>query len=161
MRADPYFAQRGPKSTGRDQFNSHWLDNMLARHAAERAQTPDGAGSPLSDAEVQASLVALTAQTIAAEIPAGTSALYLCGGGAKNPVLRQALHEACRAAGCAADLQTTDALGWPVQEVEAAAFAWLAYCCVSGQAGNLPRVTGARGPRILGSITRGVGALGA
>jgi len=161
MRADPYFAQRGPKSTGRDQFNSHWLDNMLARHAAERAQTPDGAGSPLSDAEVQASLVALTAQTVAAEIPAGTSALYLCGGGAKNPVLRQALHEACRAAGCAADLQTTEALGWPVQEVEAAAFAWLAYCCVSGQAGNLPRVTGARGPRILGSITRGVGALGA
>jgi DNA-binding LacI/PurR family transcriptional regulator len=74
---------------------------------------------------------------------------------------RQALHEACRAAGCAADLQTTEALGWPVQEVEAAAFAWLAYCCVSGQAGNLPRVTGARGPRILGSITRGVGALGA
>lgn len=158
MRADPYFAQRGPKSTGRDQFNSHWLDNMLARHAAERMLAGDREATALSNAQVQASLVALTAQTVAAEIPPDTEALYLCGGGAKNPVLRQALQEACRAVGCTADLQTTEALGWPVQEVEAAAFAWLAYCCVSGRAGNLPRVTGARGPRILGSVTRSVGA---
>jgi len=161
MRADPYFAQRGPKSTGRDQFNSHWLDDMLARHAAEAGQASGRGAGPLSDAQVQASLVALTALTVAAEIPADTEAVYLCGGGAKNPVLREALQEACRAVGCSAGLQTTEALGWPVQEVEAAAFAWLAYCCVSGQPGNLPRVTGARGPRILGSITRGVDALGA
>lgn len=156
MRADPYFAQRGPKSTGRDQFNGHWLDDMLARYAADGAQTRSAGHSPLSDAEVQASLVALTAQTVAAEIPADTSALYLCGGGAKNPVLRQALHDACLAEGCTAVLQTTEALGWPVQEVESAAFAWLAYCCVSGQAGNLPQVTGARGPRVLGSVTRSI-----
>ena len=156
MRADPYFAQRGPKSTGRDQFNNQWLDTMLARHAAERMLAGDREATALSDAQVQASLVALTAQTVAAEIPADTEALYLCGGGAKNPVLRQALQEACRAIGCTANLQTTEALGWPVQEVESAAFAWLAYCCVSGQAGNLPKVTGARGPRILGSVTRSI-----
>ncbi|MEY3669033.1 MAG: hypothetical protein RL258_428 [Pseudomonadota bacterium] len=154
MRADPYFAQRGPKSTGRDQFNGQWLDTMLSRYAAEVAPMQGGGAGPLSDAQVQASLVALTALTVAAEIPANASALYLCGGGAKNPVLREALQAACRAAGCTADLQTTEALGWPEQEVEAAAFAWLAYCCLSGQAGNLPQVTGARGPRVLGSVTR-------
>jgi len=129
---------------------------MLARHAAERIQAGKREATALSNAQVQASLVALTALTVAAEIPADTEALYLCGGGAKNPVLRQALQKACRAIGCAANLETTEALGWPVQEVESAAFAWLAYCCVSGQAGNLPHVTGARGPRILGSVTRSI-----
>jgi anhydro-N-acetylmuramic acid kinase len=127
---------------------------MLCRYATEVQPTQGAGAGPLSDAQVQASLVALTALTVAAEIPRDTSALYLCGGGAKNPVLREALQAACRAAGCTADLQTTEALGWPEQEVEAAAFAWLAYCCLSGQAGNLPQVTGARGPRVLGSVTR-------
>jgi anhydro-N-acetylmuramic acid kinase len=52
--------------------------------------------------------------------------------------------------GC--DLLKTDDLGWPSQSIEAAAFAWLAQACVQRQPGNLPSVTGAKGPRILGSI---------
>jgi anhydro-N-acetylmuramic acid kinase len=146
MAADPYFALPAPKSTGRDQFNSHWLEAMLAQHEARHGT--------VSDAQVQASLVALTAQTVAAGIPKDTDVLYLCGGGAKNPALRDALDRTCKEVGCAAALQTTEALGWPLQEVESAAFAWLAYRCVAGEPGNLPEVTGARGPRILGSITR-------
>jgi anhydro-N-acetylmuramic acid kinase len=43
-------------------------------------------------------------------------------------------------------------LGWPSQSIEAAAFAWLAQACVQRQPGNLPSVTGAKGPRVLGSI---------
>ncbi|WP_177409871.1 anhydro-N-acetylmuramic acid kinase, partial [Pseudomonas sp. PE-S1G-1] len=47
---------------------------------------------------------------------------------------------------------TTEALGVPPQQVEARAFAWLAQRCVAREPGNLPSVTGAKGPRILGAI---------
>ncbi len=47
---------------------------------------------------------------------------------------------------------STAARGLPPLQVEAAAFAWLARQCWLGQAGNLPAVTGAQGPRILGAI---------
>jgi anhydro-N-acetylmuramic acid kinase len=49
-------------------------------------------------------------------------------------------------------LATTAALGVPVNEVEALAFAWLARETLAGRAGNLPEVTGARGPRVLGAV---------
>jgi anhydro-N-acetylmuramic acid kinase len=47
---------------------------------------------------------------------------------------------------------STAARGLPPLEVEAAAFAWLARQCLRGLPGNLPAVTGARGPRVLGAI---------
>jgi anhydro-N-acetylmuramic acid kinase len=46
----------------------------------------------------------------------------------------------------------TDALGLPAQQVEAAAFAWLARQCLLGLPGNLPSATGAQGARVLGAI---------
>jgi anhydro-N-acetylmuramic acid kinase len=54
--------------------------------------------------------------------------------------------------GSASHLATTAALGVPVNEVEALAFAWLAREALAGRPGNLPAVTGARGPRVLGAI---------
>ncbi len=47
---------------------------------------------------------------------------------------------------------TTDALGAPPQAVEAVAFAWLARRRMRSESGNLPAVTGARGPRVLGAV---------
>jgi anhydro-N-acetylmuramic acid kinase len=46
---------------------------------------------------------------------------------------------------------TADA-GVPPLQVEALAFAWLAQAFVQRQPGNLPAVTGARGPRVLGAL---------
>jgi anhydro-N-acetylmuramic acid kinase len=50
-------------------------------------------------------------------------------------------------------ITATDAMGFPSEQVEAMAFAWLAYRTLSGLPGSLPEVTGAHGPRILGAIS--------
>ncbi|GAB7126846.1 anhydro-N-acetylmuramic acid kinase [Silvimonas sp. JCM 19000] len=134
----PYFAQLPPKSTGRDLFHADWL-----RHQAwANAYAP---------ADVQATLCALTAQTLADAVLRhghNTRAVYLCGGGAHNHTLRQML--AARLPGVR--IGTTALLGVDPDWVEAYAFAWLAWCCLNGQPGNLPNVTGASGYRILGAI---------
>lgn len=75
---EPYFRQNAPKSTGRDLFNADWLDAKLAGF------------QHLAPENVQATLTALTAATVADEIArhAGDCrAVYVCGGGARNPVL--------------------------------------------------------------------------
>jgi anhydro-N-acetylmuramic acid kinase len=133
----PYFAQSLPKSTGREAFNLAWLDAQLA-------MCPQ-----LPAAQVQATLCALTARSIAASVaPQGAHVLYVCGGGAYNATLMQALQAALPS--CA--VQTTDALGLAPQHMEALAFAWLARQCLLGLAGNVPAVTGARGARVLGAV---------
>ena len=135
--AEPYFQQPPPKSSGRDLFNLAWLERLL--QADYRAQ------------DVQASLLALTAETIAAAITSrsqGAQEVYLCGGGAYNNALRNALRQALPGI----KLDMTDALGIGAKDVEALAFAWLAQQTVLSRPGNLPTVTGARGPRVLGAI---------
>ena len=140
---EPYFAAPPPKSTGRDLFNPAWLDAKLAAFAQV---TPE---------DVQATLTALTAVSVAREIAqhaAGCKAVFVCGGGARNPVLLDALRNALREAGVPATVDTTAALGVPPQQVEALAFAWLAYRFTARQPGNLATVTGAAGNRVLGAL---------
>jgi anhydro-N-acetylmuramic acid kinase len=140
---EPFFALPPPKSTGRDLFNRDWLDGKLAAHGA------------LAPADVQATLSALTAVTIAREIarhaPA-CEAVFVCGGGALNGTLMRDLQQALRQLDLAPRLGVTDELGVPAQQVEAFAFAWLARQFVARQPGNLSAVTGAAGPRILGAL---------
>jgi anhydro-N-acetylmuramic acid kinase len=133
----PYLAAPPPKSCGREQFNLPWLLAQLAG-----GETP---------ADVQATLVEFTAAASANAIRHWCGQpleLYVCGGGASNPALMTALHR--RLAGC--HVGTTVELGLAPDWVEAVAFAWLARCALDRQPGNLPSVTGARGPRILGAI---------
>lgn len=141
---EPFFEERPPKSTGRDLFNPAWLDAKLK--GFEGVSAPD----------VQATLVALTAITVAREIERHASdcrAVYVCGGGARNPVLMGAIQHALDQTGVAgARVLTTDALGVPPQQVEALAFAWLAMRCVAREPGNVAAVTGAAGERVLGAI---------
>lgn len=143
--ADPYFGRTGARSTGRDHFNLAWLDERLARHPG------------LRPVDVQATLAALTVDSIARAVegvPWGTVAgtgpqrLWVCGGGAHNRALLDGLAQRLPAT----SVGTTAELGWPVQWVEAAAFAWLAHQTLLGRPGNATEVTGARGPRILGAI---------
>lgn len=140
---EPYFAAPLPKSTGRDLFDLPWLDQHLTDHLRHHG--------PISEADVQATLLALTAISIADAIGrfAGECReIYVCGGGARNPVLMQALADAL----AGQRLDTTAALGLPPQQVEAAAFAWLGWCFSHRRAANLPDVTGARGFRLLGAL---------
>ncbi len=141
---EPFFEQAPPKSTGRDLFNAKWLDAKLAGFEA------------LAPADVQATLAALTAVSIAREVERhapGCRALYACGGGARNPELLKALQFALDRSGVSGvSVMTTDALGVPPHHVEALAFAWLAMRCIERTAGNLPAVTGAAGERVLGAI---------
>jgi len=135
--AEPYFSAAPPKSTGRDLFNEDWLLAKLA--GGEDAQA------------VQATLVELTARSIAdAARRHGPSArrVIACGGGTRNLELMRRL----QALLAPAVLEPSDAHGIDPQLVEAAAFAWLAMRALEGAAGNLPAVTGARGPRVLGAI---------
>ncbi|MGG1946178.1 anhydro-N-acetylmuramic acid kinase [Trinickia sp. NRRL B-1857] len=141
---EPFFGQAPPKSTGRDLFNDKWLDAKLAGFEA------------LAPADVQATLAALTAVSIAREIERhapGCRAVYVCGGGARNPELLKALEYALERSGVSGvPVMTTEALGVPPHHVEALAFAWLAMRCTERVAGNLPSVTGAAGERVLGAI---------
>lgn len=137
MRADPYFALPPPKSTGRDLFHRAWLDRFVRTHAAP--------------ADVQATLAELTAATLADAIGRhcdGTTEVYLCGGGVHNADLVRRIRSAL--SGCR--VESTQALGVDPDWVEAIAFAWLAQRALAGLPGNVPEVTGAAGPRILGAI---------
>lgn len=136
---EPYFTQSAPKSTGRDLFHMQWLDQKLASFG------------PMAPADVQATLTALTADSIAQAIAGhapGATDVYICGGGAYNGYLLELLRQAL----AKKTVQTTDALGVPPNQVEALAFAWLAQRFTEWLPGNVPTVTGAIGWRILGAL---------
>ena len=136
--SEPYFALPIPKSTGRELFSPAWLDARLCGHES------------LPPEDVARTLVELTARTITntvARFAPDAAELYVCGGGVYNKTLMQAI--ASHFPGLTA---TTEALGVPPMEVEAAAFAWLAERFLASLPGNLPAVTRAAGPRILGAL---------
>ncbi len=138
--ADPYFTAAPPKSTGREHFNMEWLQGHLKKLAA-----------PPAAADVQATLVQLTAQSIARAVRGflpQTQEAYVCGGGSYNRELMSALAKNLSGMMVA----TTDALGMPPDWVEASAFAWLAHQTLEEQPGNVPTVTGAKRAVILGGI---------
>jgi anhydro-N-acetylmuramic acid kinase len=138
---DPYFALPPPKSTGREHFHLAWLDARLQ-------------AAPLAPADVQATLLELTARSIAMAIDAHAKDAFdvlLCGGGVHNPALTQRLRELLQPR----ELASTADYGVDPDYLEATAFAWLARQRLLGLPGNLPAVTGAKGHRVLGAIYPG------
>jgi anhydro-N-acetylmuramic acid kinase len=134
--AHEFFAAPPPKSAGREQFNLDWLQSQLTDSEASQ--------------DVQATLLELTARGIvdAAQTHCrGFHALYVCGGGVHNTALMQRLADLA-----GKPVHSTASLGIDPDWMEALAFAWLAKQCLEGKPGNLPAVTGASGPRILGAI---------
>ena len=103
---------------------------------------------------VQATLLKLTTRAIKKAIyrsPLDTGEVYVCGGGAYNSHLLEQLRWRLRKHNWS--VQTTTAIGLSPTWVEGTAFAWLAMRFMNQLAGNLPEVTGAKGSRILGTIT--------
>lgn len=136
---DPYFDLPPPKSTGFEYFNLMWLRRALS-------QT-----NGVADVDVQATLCALTARSIAdaiGEYAADTDELLVCGGGIDNAELIRWLGSALPTI----NIHSTADFGLEPDWVEAAAFAWLAKRCLDREPGNLPAVTGAREKAILGGI---------
>ena len=139
LKSHHYFIQPAPKSTGRETFNQRWLDQQLSSIGDIASQ------------DVQATLMQLTAETIADQINSlevATDQVFVCGGGAFNTGLISNLDSALPSA----DLSTTAELGLDPNWVEACAFAWLAKQRIEKQTGNLPAVTGAIKPAVLGGL---------
>ncbi len=137
--SEPFFAWPPPKSTGRDLFNTAWLDARLP-------------STPEEPANIAATLTELTAcsigQAVLQHAPL-TQKLLVCGGGAYNDLLLARL--VARLPKSVAVSSTLQA-GIAPEKVEALAFAWLAKAFVERRPGNLPAVTGASGSRVLGAL---------
>ncbi|HTD37406.1 MAG TPA: anhydro-N-acetylmuramic acid kinase, partial [Candidatus Limnocylindrales bacterium] len=136
---DPYFSRSLPKTTGREEFGAPYIAHWRAELDA------------LSLADAVATLTALTVRTVA-EAKKGASQpsplMIVSGGGARNPALLAGLREELPGVRIA----ISDEFGVNADAKEAIAFAVLGYTTLRGRAAGLPRVTGASGPRILGSI---------
>jgi anhydro-N-acetylmuramic acid kinase len=137
LRDESYFQQPLPKTTGTEHFNANWLLPQLQPN--------------LANEDVQATLIELTAITIARgieQLPSTPAECFLCGGGVHNSYLIERLQRALP------DYQilSTSHLGLDPDYVEAAAFAWLARQNMNRQAGNLLSVTQAKSQAVLGGV---------
>jgi len=136
---EPYLRLPPPKSTGRELFNLPWLQNKLGLF-------------PQRPRDVQATLQQFTARSLADAVRqyAPGAAVYVCGGGARNVGLCNAI-----AALIAPNrVASTETLGLDPDYVEAVAFAWFAKRTLEGLTSSAGSVTGAKGARILGGVYR-------
>lgn len=141
MEEEPYFAQKPPKSTGRELFGVQRCDVYLKEL------------SGLCKEDILATLTAFTARSTAEAyrnfLPALPDEVLLCGGGARNPAIAAMLQKELPAS----RIGRTEDAGLPGDSKEAVAFAVLGYETMNHRPGNLPAATGANGPVVLGSIT--------
>jgi len=154
----PFFQLEPPRSTGREIFGRE----MVREAAGWLGEERDGDLAPGSRDEgwpdLLATLVALTARSVGEAyrrwvIPRGVDEVYLMGGGARNPVL----FEAVRRELAPLPVRPGEELGMDPDAREAAAFALLAWAHIRGIPANVPQATGSVGPRVLGSWTPGRG----
>lgn len=137
----PYFHQKPPKTTGREQFGQPFAEQLYDR---------------LPGADAVATAVELTARSIAHAVATwvpGTAEVVASGGGTRHPVLWKALGRALETHRAGSPLRKFDEIFFDGDAKEAVAFALLAYLTLNGQPGNLPGATGARGGRVLGAIS--------
>lgn len=132
---DSFFAKKGPKSTGRELFNAEWLKAQLSGN-----EKPE---------DVQATLSELTAVSIASGVKDfAPTEVFVCGGGAHNHFLLKRLAHHLPNSG----VDTTAALGWHPDWIEAACFAWLAWARLNGLPSTSPQVTGAKREAVSGAV---------
>lgn len=153
---DPYFKKNYPKSTGREYFNQNWLQQKIFLFK----KTTLNKVKYMHPRNILATLLYLTAYIIKNNIimlnnmfkklslnDQIITEIYLCGGGAKNLALLSLLKDIIPCS-----IKLTNDLGVDSDWVEAALFAWLAKQTMHNLPGNLPTVTGAKSPGVLGGI---------
>ena len=142
---EPYFASPPPKSTGRELFDPTFIARFVARCRATKPNATPG--------DLAATAVALTAASIADAlrrfVPEPVTELIVSGGGAENPALVDAIAKALPSF----TVRRFSDVFFDGEAKEAVAFALLAYLHVNGLPGNVPRATGAKGPRVLGKLS--------
>lgn len=139
---EPFFHLPPPRSTGRELFHLDWLAERLGGQ-----ERPEDVQATL--AELTAASVALAVEMARERFAAPPAAqLIPCGGGAHNRDLLGRLSRRLP------DTTLGDSAewGWHADWLEAGAFAWLAWRRLARLPGNLPSVTGAAGPRVLGGV---------
>lgn len=143
-----FFQQAPPKSTGREEFGSDFLQKCL---------TDAKESDIIKEEDILATLTELTAASIVQSyrefLPQMPEQVLLCGGGSRNLYLRERLQKQLGTV----PVLTTDEVGLNASDKEAIAFAVLAYWRYHGIKGNLPRVTGAEREMLLGEIYVGLG----
>ena len=145
---DDYFRAGPPKSTGREHFGTELLDRLVTDLDPGRDES--------AWCDLVATLTAFTARSIAEAydawvLPKGLDEVFLVGGGANNPALVEAIERGLDSV----PVRNGAELGVDPDAREALAFAFLAWAHLRGIPGNIPSVTGATAPRILGSMTPG------
>jgi anhydro-N-acetylmuramic acid kinase len=145
---DPYYRRQPPKSAGREQYGTAFVERLLSLARRHR----------LSSHDTLATATALTSRSIALAYKRfvapriGNAADYIvAGGGARNQTLMRMLTADLAPFGCR--IQTTDEHGIPSEAKEAVAFALLAWQTWHRLPGNVPAATGATHPAILGQVT--------
>ncbi|TAN22107.1 MAG: anhydro-N-acetylmuramic acid kinase [Acidobacteria bacterium] len=133
----PYFRRQPPKSCGREQFGAAYVAGIRRRFPRFNRH------------DLMATLVALTAHTVARHLPQEATEVIAAGGGTRNRALMAALKEAAPQA----RFLRSEEFGVPSQFREAMAFAMLGAAHLRGVPANLPAVTGARRAVVLGSFT--------
>ncbi|MFL5319102.1 MAG: anhydro-N-acetylmuramic acid kinase [Myxococcaceae bacterium] len=137
----PFLRRRPPKSAGRENFGAALADDLWARYRRRPY-------------ELIATAAAFTVESIAQAyerfiLPSRSlEAVYVAGGGSRNPTLMQGLTERL----APVPVRSFSELGFPEAAKEAACFALLGHECVMGTPQNVPSATGARHPAVLGKI---------
>jgi len=140
----PYFYQAPPKSTGRKDFGDQFVQKILKK----------GVDLKLSEEDIIATATELTAYTIAEGIRFSNLSreevdqLIVSGGGAHNRAIMRALKRLFSKS----SVMTIDQFDMPGDAKEAICFAVLANETICGNKANIPKVTGAKKPAILGTI---------
>lgn len=146
--ADPYYALAAPKSTGKEHFHLDYVRAHVEELTAQRRE--------ISIPDIVRTLTELTVRTVAQDVQAaGIRFLAVSGGGCHNPLIMQGLRDALPEV----EVAFADELGASVDSKEAILFALIGWCTMHGVAAVTPGGTGAREPRILGTITPGSGPL--
>jgi len=148
---DSFFADRPPRTAGREQFGREFAREFL--HAARPA---GGQGEKIEKRDVIATATSLTVRSIADAIhrfvpgKGNFRELIVSGGGAKNPTMMRWLENEIKSLGL--HLRSSDEFGIPSSAKEAVAFAVLAYETWNKRPANVPSATGAKRAAILGKI---------
>ena len=141
---DAWYALEPPKSTGRERYTAAFIADFVARCRAARAGC--------TDEDIVCTAAWFTARSIALAferfVPQPVDDVLLSGGGARNPVLREAIAMALSPR----HVRPFDRVFFDGDAKEAVAFAFLGWLHLQRRAGNVPRATGARGPRVLGAL---------
>ena len=143
--AHPYFAAEPPKSTGRELFDRSYAESLVADCRAAK--------SGATTADIVATATSLTARSIADSyrrfLPEPVTEVLVSGGGARNPTLMRMIERAL----APLSVRPFADRYFDGEAKEAVAFALLAHLHLESRAANVPRATGAHGPRILGKLT--------